>query len=1473
MRLSRQKFNSTMKKQIKLIYIIAIYILSLAHVSAQELAPTKTIYKPGESVVISFSGGPGNAKDWVGIYKEGQTPGDDESTQWTYVDGGTTAALRFDPLPIGNYEAYLFLNDSYEILASESFEVSEEQDAPKVILSKAEYDEGEDVIISFSGGPGNILDWVGIYKVGDIPEVKPSTVWQHVDGTNEGVIGKSTGQLVFDPLPIGNYEAYLFLNDGYEILASESFEVSEEQDVPKVILSKAEYDEGEDVIISFSGGPGNILDWVGIYKVGDIPEVKPSTVWQRVDGTNEGVIGKSTGQLVFDPLPIGNYEAYLLLNDGYEILASASFSVTGAAMVNTAPTVLDRSVEVNEDGTASITLTGSDEEGDTLSFTVLSQPKNGTLSGTAPSLSYSPNANYSGSDSFSYKANDGVADSNTATVTITVNGINDNPEAANQDVEVNEDGTASITLTGSDEEEDTLSFTVLSQPKNGTLSGTAPTLSYSPNANYSGNDSFSYKANDGSADSNAATVTITVNGINDKPEVANQSVDVDEDGSVSITLSGSDEEGDTLSFTVLSQPKNGTLSGTAPSLSYSPNANYSGSDSFTFKANDGKADSNTATVTINVIKKEADEPVLSLSKAEYEKGEVIKVSFSGGPGNAKDWLGLYKEGELNDDDDILKRLYVDGTEEGNDAKTKGVVSVEVDLAPGSYQVSLFENDGGNILATVGFKVKKTGNNPDLEDNWTILVYGHADHNLGVNLVGDLIEMESVGSGDGLNIVVQTDFNPKAWIRGNKVSSNWLIGRHSNISEDIRNQVCRFLIDGNKNNSTFDTQPIEKLPETKNMDNADTLIDFINWGITKYPAKRYGLVLWDHGGQWTGYGGDSQNGTYGDFGFSWDNYGMKTKKIRDAIQTSFTSTGISKFDFVTFDTCLMAGVEVLVDFHDLTDVFMACAEIDYGAGWDYRALDYLKKNPNASTIEFARQEVQYWDKHHSRWGADIELRNHAAFDFNKYNEFNAAFIEFTLRLTTQQSGNIEKITRARRDAIHYWINSVGKMKQPTDYIDLGHFALKLADSLSDGDLKESCLKLAESINSMVIAKSTGNSRKESLGLSVYYPYSGNVSWKYDGLNFFAEEYGGNLWLNQLAQTKNAKISDITPPLVVVEEGNQTDTGRGKSLDSFNGEQITATYQDSALIKFSIDSSPDAYEAFASVVSNEESDNPNLYIYLGEVANIPLKGSGDYSFSWNGTLPVISQINSEAKAPPIGGSSGVDRLEQKGEFPVYLGGWYMDTNSKTMVSFADYQAYEDGEIIPLIFMTKFDSNGIGSIDTILYDNSDENESWLSPTASNVELEPGGKIWPIYYSEELKDNGEWEVYFTYFEDGYISVPEDGTEGLTISWETVYDGKYGVELQSFDNLGNGSDITEFEIVVGASGGLPSVSFSTEGGNFVLTWAMGDGGDEAVLQWVEGFGGDWSDVPSGNIDFGGDGRLYKETATAESRFFRLIKR
>ncbi len=106
-----------MKEQVKIHFLIAIFLLGHAHVSAQELAPGKSTYKPGEDVVISFSGGPGNEKDWVGIYKEGQTPGDDGSTQWKYVDGKTSGELVFDPLPLGKYEAHLCEDDGFVILA------------------------------------------------------------------------------------------------------------------------------------------------------------------------------------------------------------------------------------------------------------------------------------------------------------------------------------------------------------------------------------------------------------------------------------------------------------------------------------------------------------------------------------------------------------------------------------------------------------------------------------------------------------------------------------------------------------------------------------------------------------------------------------------------------------------------------------------------------------------------------------------------------------------------------------------------------------------------------------------------------------------------------------------------------------------------------------------------------------------------------------------------------------------------------------------------------------------------------------------------------------------------------------------------------------------------------------------------------------------------------------------------------------
>ena len=188
------------------------------------------------------------------------------------------------------------------------------------------------------------------------------------------------------------------------------------------------------------------------------------------------------------------------------------------------------------------------------------------------------------------------------------------PTAEPQSVTTDEDTAVAITLTGSDPEGEPITFSVQSGPSHGTLSGTAPNLIYTPAANYNGADSLTFVVNDGHANSAPATVSITVNPVNDAPVANPQSVSTEQDTPVGITLAGSDVDGDALTYTVVTQPVNGTLSGTAPALTYTPAASYTGSDGFTFLVSDGQVSSDPATVSIAVTEPPAGDIIwLSLS--------------------------------------------------------------------------------------------------------------------------------------------------------------------------------------------------------------------------------------------------------------------------------------------------------------------------------------------------------------------------------------------------------------------------------------------------------------------------------------------------------------------------------------------------------------------------------------------------------------------------------------------------------------------------------------------------------------------------------------------------------------------------------------------------------------------------------------------------------------------------------------------
>src|SRR5204863_13002 len=199
-----------------------------------------------------------------------------------------------------------------------------------------------------------------------------------------------------------------------------------------------------------------------------------------------------------------------------------------------------QSVTTNEDVAKAITLTASDVDNDTLIYRVVTRPAHGTLSGSGANLTYTPSSLSYGPDSFTFKANDGTVDSNTATVNITVNHVNHAPVANAQSVTTNEDVAAPITLTASDIDNDTLIYSVVTGPAHGTLSGTAPNLTYTPASLSYGPDSFTFKANDGTVDSNVATLSITVNHVNHAPVANAQSVTTIQDTAKAITLTASD---------------------------------------------------------------------------------------------------------------------------------------------------------------------------------------------------------------------------------------------------------------------------------------------------------------------------------------------------------------------------------------------------------------------------------------------------------------------------------------------------------------------------------------------------------------------------------------------------------------------------------------------------------------------------------------------------------------------------------------------------------------------------------------------------------------------------------------------------------------------------------------------------------------------------------------------------------------------
>ncbi len=168
------------------------------------ISTEKSAYEPGEDIVVSYVNGPGNPTDWIGIYRKGQAPGQVASTDWAYVSG-PEGTVTFNMSTPGEYFVAFFELDGYT-------EIAERVELyigaiPLVSTGQPDYGAGQQVDVHFENGPGNSLDWIGVYRIGDTPGQQASTQWTYVDS--------GEGTAYFSNLTDGHYFANYFLDDQY----------------------------------------------------------------------------------------------------------------------------------------------------------------------------------------------------------------------------------------------------------------------------------------------------------------------------------------------------------------------------------------------------------------------------------------------------------------------------------------------------------------------------------------------------------------------------------------------------------------------------------------------------------------------------------------------------------------------------------------------------------------------------------------------------------------------------------------------------------------------------------------------------------------------------------------------------------------------------------------------------------------------------------------------------------------------------------------------------------------------------------------------------------------------------------------------------------------------------------------------------------------------------------------------------------
>ena len=299
------------------------------------IALDSTRFSTGSTIRVTFTNGSADPGAWIGIYKKGQTPGSSTPSQTWRNTNGVSGVVSFTLSQPGQYYAAYFGTSAYtEIATRVPFYHGS---IPVLTIPASNYNVGQTVPITFANAPALSKDWIGIYKIGMTPGGPVSVKWAYTTSAPSTTSGTNIAAGTFNAtgLPKGYYFASYFLQDAYAEATPRIF-FSVGDTITHLTINNTGYniDLNEYISATWSDGPGNPKDWLGIYNQGADPNSNdPLVSYTYIDGLPNGTKDIPASSM---PQNAGNYFVVLFTNDSYnEVSNRVSFQMIGGAPLPT----------------------------------------------------------------------------------------------------------------------------------------------------------------------------------------------------------------------------------------------------------------------------------------------------------------------------------------------------------------------------------------------------------------------------------------------------------------------------------------------------------------------------------------------------------------------------------------------------------------------------------------------------------------------------------------------------------------------------------------------------------------------------------------------------------------------------------------------------------------------------------------------------------------------------------------------------------------------------------------------------------------------------------------------------------------------------------------------------------------------------------------------------------------------------------